>query len=140
MTQAQPVTTAVRNKQLMQAAFAELANGNTAAMRELYADDVQLTITGTTKWSKTFVGKQALRDELFGPLFALFADTYTSTARRFIADDDLVVVECQGRVTTKTGKPYHNTYCMIYRLADGKIKEITEYCDTALVDATFGPR
>ena len=137
MTQTQPLTTSARNKQLMQAAFAELAKGNTAAMRELYADDVRCTLTGTTRWSKTYVGKQALRDELFGPLFALFADTYTATAQRILAEDDLVVVECRGRVTTKTGKPYHNIYCIVYRLTDGKIKELTEYCDTALIEAVL---
>ena len=137
MTQPSPITAAARNKQLMQVAFAELAKGNTAAMRELYADDVRCTITGTTRWSGTYVGKQAVRDELYGPLFALFADTYTATAQRIIAADDVVVVECQGRVTTRTGRPYHNTYCIIYRLADGRITEITEYCDTALIDAVL---
>jgi hypothetical protein len=48
-----------------------------------------------------------------------------------------VVVEGRGQVTTKTGKPYDNSYCWIYRLADGKIKEITEYLDTELVTAAL---
>lgn len=132
-----PVTTAAHNKQLMQGVFAELARGNLAAMRALYADDVTFTVTGTTRWSRTYRGKHGLRDELFGPLFALFAEPYTAQATRFIAEDDLVVVEFRGNVTTKTGKPYRNTYCTIYRLADGKICEIIEYCDTALVDAVL---
>lgn len=136
MTQAQS-TTAARNKQLMQAVFAELANGNRAAMRELYADDVTFTVTGTTRWSRTYRGKQAVIDELFTPLFAQFADRYTATATRFIADDDVVAVEFRGKVTTKAGAPYHNTYCTIYRFTEGKIREITEYCDTALIAAVL---
>jgi ketosteroid isomerase-like protein len=136
MTQAQS-SVAARNKQLMQAVFAELANGNRAPMRELYADDVTFTLIGTTRWSKTYRGKQAVIDELFKPLFAQFADQYTASATRFIADDDVVAVEFRGKVTTNAGKPYHNTYCTIYRLADGKICEMTEYCDTALVAAVL---
>lgn len=31
-----------------------------------------------------------------------------------------------------------NTYCLVYKVADGKIKEITEYCDTELITAAFG--
>jgi ketosteroid isomerase-like protein len=133
----QSPTTAAHNKQLLQAAWAELAKGNVQPIRELYADDIRWTTIGTTKWSKTYVGKQALRDELFGPLYALFADRYTGTAHRFIAEDDLVVVEARGQVTTKAGKPYHNTYCMIFRLAGGRIREVTEYCDTALIEAVL---
>jgi len=48
------------------------------------------------------------------------------------------VVECRGQVTTKSGKPYNNTYCYVCRLQDGKLKELTEYFDTQLVVETFG--
>jgi ketosteroid isomerase-like protein len=44
-----------------------------------------------------------------------------------------VVIQCHGRVTTKTGKPYNNTYCYVCRMADGKMRELTEYLDTELV-------
>ena len=39
---------------------------------------------------------------------------------------------------TKTGNDYNNTYCIVYRLSDGKVKEVTEYCDTELITAAFG--
>jgi ketosteroid isomerase-like protein len=39
---------------------------------------------------------------------------------------------------TKTGKPYNNTYCNVFKVVGGKIKEITEYLDTELVTAAFG--
>ena len=48
-----------------------------------------------------------------------------------------MVVETQGRVTTKSGKAYHNQYCYICRMSDGKVTEITEYMDTALADAVL---
>jgi ketosteroid isomerase-like protein len=49
------------------------------------------------------------------------------------------VVECRGKVTTKTGKPYNNTYCWVCRLVDGKLTELTEYLDTELVATTLLP-
>jgi catechol 2,3-dioxygenase-like lactoylglutathione lyase family enzyme len=57
--------------------------------------------------------------------------------RRFIADDDLVVVEARGEATTRTGRPYNNSYCWIFRLAGGKVVEVTEHLDTALVAAAL---
>ena len=83
---------AAANKQLMQAVFAELARGNGAPFREALADDVCWTMMGTTRWSRSYRGKAAMLDELLQPLFERFADRYTNTAHRFIAEDDHVVV------------------------------------------------
>jgi ketosteroid isomerase-like protein len=125
--------TASQNKQRLQAAFAEMAKGNSKPFVDLWADDFCWTITGNTKWSKAYRGKEAVLKELMAPLFATFATKYTNTAHRFIAEDDYVVVECRGNVMTKAGKPYNNTYCYVCRMEDGKLKELTEYLDTLLV-------
>jgi len=124
---------AAANKQLMQQVFAELAKGNGKPFVDAMADDFRWTITGTTPWSKTYDGKQTVLNDLMQPLFSQFADRYTNTAQRFIAEDDYVVVECRGRVTTKAGKPYNNAYCYVCRMAGGKMRELTEYLDTELV-------
>jgi len=128
---------AAANQQRVEAVFAELAKGNGAPFRELLADDVCWIMIGTTRWSGTYRGKRAVVDELLRPLFERFADRYTSTLRRVIADDDHVVIECTGRVTTRDGRPYDNTYCYVCRMADGRIRELTEYMDTALVAAVL---
>jgi len=129
---------AAENKQLMQNIFSELSKGNGKPFVESLADDICWTIIGSTKWSRTYRGKEAVLTELLRPLFAQFADQYTNTAHRFIAEDDYVVVECRGRVTTKSGTPYNNTYCWVCRVADGKLRELTEYLDTELVTAALG--
>lgn len=129
---------ASENKQLLQHIYSELSKGNPTPFLENMAEDVRWTIMGTTRWSKTYEGKQAILTELLGPLFAQFADQYTATANRFIAEDDLVVAEVIGRVTTKSGKPYNNSYCYIFRLADGKIQEVKEYLDTQLAVSALG--
>jgi ketosteroid isomerase-like protein len=136
-----PLMNAASNKQIMQDLFSELAKGNGKPFVDNLADDFCWTITGTTKWSKTYRGKQSVLAELFAPLFSQFADQYTNTAHRFIAEDDYVVVECRGQVMTKKGVSYNNSYCYVCRLAEGRLKELTEYFDTELVTAALdGPR
>jgi ketosteroid isomerase-like protein len=124
---------ATENKRAMQAAFDALAEGNGQPFVDLMADDFAWTITGTTAWSRAYRGKQAVRQELLEPLFARFATRYTNRAVRILAEDDHVVVECRGNVTTKSGKAYNNEYCYVIRFADGKMRELTEYLDTELV-------
>jgi len=128
---------AAENKQLMQDIFAEMAKGNGKLFVDSMADDFRWTIAGATKWSRTYEGKQTVLTKLLRPLFSQFADTYTATASRFIAEGDYVVVEFRCRSTTKAGKPYNNNYCCIYRIAGGKLQEVTEYLDTELVSAAL---
>lgn len=121
------------NKQLMHDIFAALSTGNGQPFIDHLADDFSYTVTGSTAWSKTYVGKESVLNDLFRPLFAQFADRYTNTADRIIAEDDIVVVECHGQVMTKSGQPYNNRYCMVFEVVDGKLKSLTEYLDTQLV-------
>jgi ketosteroid isomerase-like protein len=65
-------------------------------------------------------------------------DRITTIAHRFIAEGDHVVVEARGSNVTKAGVPYNNTYCFVFRLAGGKLAELTEYMDTELVTAVLG--
>lgn len=124
---------ATQNKQLLKNIYDEMAKGNTKPFGEAMADDIKWTLKGSTSWSKTYDGKDAVYKELIAPLFEKFDDQYTTELVRMIAEDDLVVVEFEGNVTTKTGKPYNNSYCYIFRVENGKIAEITEYFDTELV-------
>ena len=127
------IVNASDNKRIMQEVFEQLAQGNGKPFGELMAEDFCWTITGTTPWSGTYRGRQEVRSRLLGPLFAQFAERYTNTAQRILADGDWVVVECRGRVTLKSGKPYHNCYCYVIRMEQGRMKELTEYLDTQLV-------
>lgn len=127
------------NKALMQSIFSELAKGNSRPLVDAMADDFCWTFKGRGDWRGSYRGKQAVREQLLAPLTAQFADRYTNTARRFIAEGEHVVVECEGRVTTRGGQPYHNQYCYVCRIEDGQLKELTEYMDTALAEAVLAP-
>lgn len=126
------------NKELLQHIFSEMALGNSRPLVENMADDFSWTVSGTTKWSKTYAGKQAVLDELFATLRSRMAGRIKTIPDRFIAEGDFVVVEAHGGNTTTSGQPYNNHYCFVFRLADGKLKEVTEYMDTFLVARVLG--
>ncbi len=126
------------NKQLMQNIFDGLAKGDSRLLVESMDDDFRWILTGSTKWSRTYEGKQSVLNELLGQLRSRIEGNIKTTAQRFIAEDDLVVVEARGNNVTKTGLPYNNSYCFVFRFSNDKLKEVTEYLDTELVTSTFG--
>lgn len=131
--------TTSENKAHLQRICAALATGDAVPFREAMADDFCWTITGTTAWSGTYRGKEAVLRDLLAPLVAQFADTYTNVAHNFVAEGDQVVVECRGRVGTKSGGRYDNSYCWICRFEGGKLVSLTEYLDTRLLETALAP-
>jgi uncharacterized protein len=129
---------AAENKKLMESIFARIAVGDRTALVDALADDVTMRVTGQYSWSRTFKGKAVLLRELYGYLNTLVAEGRRAIPLRFIADGDHVVVEARGDMKTKAGVRYDNEYCLVYRLKDGRIVEIREYCDSVLTEAILG--
>ena len=131
--------TTAENKALIQSIFEARSRRDPAPFIAAMADDFVWRITGTTAWSGDYVGKTDVRERLFKPLYAQFTAPTRITPTRILADGDHVVVECHGDATTVSGERYANTYCMVMRLADGQLRELTEYMDTALVERVLKP-
>jgi ketosteroid isomerase-like protein len=129
---------AAENKQIITNMFAELAKGNGAAFLDTMADNIKYTLQGKTKFSGTMNGKQEVMAKLLGPLGAALEGGIALTPYNFIAEGDYVVMLANGKATTKSGKPYNNSYCHVFRIVGGKVTEINEYLDTAMVDDAFG--
>jgi ketosteroid isomerase-like protein len=129
---------AAENKRLMQAIFARVAVGDGTLFVEHLADDVVMRVSGQNSWSRTFTGKQSVLRDLFGAVRERTSGVRKTIPLRFVADDDIVVIEARGEMTSKTGVPYNNEYCLIYRLREGKIVEITEYNDSVLCERVLG--
>src|SRR6185436_14275788 len=127
------------NKQLLQSIFAELAKGNAAPFAEAMADEFTWEAPGSTSWSGSYVGKKKVIGELWRSLGEEMEGRIKTIPHRFIADGDIVVVEARGDNMTKAGKPYRNTYCMVFTVAGGKLKHCTEYMDTELVTKVLFP-
>jgi ketosteroid isomerase-like protein len=129
---------AAENKQLIRDMFAELAKGNGEAFLDRMADDVRFTIIGNTKFSSTFNGKQDVVNRLLEPLGAQLEGGIAITPDNFIAEGEYVAMQSHGKARAKNGRDYNNTYCQVFRIVNGRVKEITEYLDTELVTSVFG--
>ena len=127
------------NKQLLQRIYAEISRGNPQPLLDSMADDIQWTIIGSTALSGTSRGKQEVIDKLLRPLRARLADgPIVFQPDRFIAEGEYVVMQARGRATALSGKPYNNTYCIVCRIVDGKVKEMVDYIDTELITSALG--
>lgn len=104
-----------------------------------FASDAVWIIPGTTRWSGTYSGKAAIARDLLAPLTAEMANLGRFEIDNMVAEGNYVVVEghASGRLT-KSGRTYNNTYCLVCEIVAGKIRKLTEYCDTELITCTFG--
>jgi uncharacterized protein len=129
---------ATENRELLEGIFDQLARGNTRPMSEAMADDFRWVFPGHWSWSGTWEPRQVVMDELLQPLMAQFS-SYRSEADLILADGDQVIVQARSFATTKRGDPYNQTYCFIFRVSGGRLTEVVEHCDTALVERILDP-
>ena len=132
------MSTASENRQLLQRIFDRLAVGDSRPFVDAMDDGFSWTITGSTRWSRTWRGKASVLTQLFPALRDRIDGRIRTRALRVIADDEHAVVEARGDNVTRDGKRYDNAYCYVFRVSGGKLQDVTEYLDTALVDAVMG--
>jgi len=118
--------------------YEALAAGDFDALADLHSDDVIFNLLGSTPVSGRWEGKA----ECFGPLVAdgvvgkLVPETvqFSRQWRIMCADDERVVGIMYGGGMGTNGHEYLQTYCQIMTITDGKISELHEFFDTALVE------
>ena len=125
---------AAENKRLV----IDALTGGGSTFLDAMAADIQWTLIGTTKYSGSYFGKKDVVHKLVTPLFQQLEAGIQPQIQHAIAEDDFVVVQFRGRARTKTGNPYNNTYCMVIRIDNGLIMEVTEYFDTELATEVLG--
>ena len=119
----------VENKEMVR----KISSGEVGLL-DLWAEDGVWIIPGLA----TYRGKQEIAEKLIDPVTDLMESMGTVELTNIIAEGDYVVVEQQAKDRiTKTGVAYNNTYCMVYKILDGEIVQLTEYCDTALAKEVF---
>jgi ketosteroid isomerase-like protein len=132
------MTTSKENKEIVQHIYEEVSKGNHQVFIDSVTDDFTFTLIGTTPFSGTYKGIQEMFEKSIGPVMSAIKTHPRLIIDKLIAEGDYVVVVDHGEGgVTKEGKDYNNTYCNVIRLQDGKIAEVTEYCDTALVNAVL---
>jgi ketosteroid isomerase-like protein len=126
------------NKKLVQQVYEDSANRSGTTFVDNLADDASWIVTGQYSWSHEFRGREAILDGLMGHFRSFFAVRPRTVAFNFIAEGDYVVVEARGDNVTKAGLRYDQQYCMVYRIENGRIREIKEYCDSTMVERVLG--
>ena len=125
-------------KERVRRAYEGLARGDGQGLLDLFAPDVVYTVIGTSAYSGVFRGRNAVRERLFRPLVAALATPLAIEVQSLTAEDDRVVAQLKGHATLRSGVPYDNTYCFVFRFAGDSVAEVTEYLDTALLRYASG--
>jgi uncharacterized protein len=113
------------DKQLQIKISEEFAKGNLEFAGVYLNDDIRWNILG----ENTIIGKQEVLE--VSKMLQLQSFPII-TIKNIIAEGDFVVIESTGKATTKSGKPYNQSYCDIFKFKEEKLIEITTYLDTAL--------
>jgi uncharacterized protein len=113
------------NKEISEA----FAKGNLDFSAKYLADNVKWNILG----SSSIMGKEQVLEVSKMLQLESFP---VITIKNIVAEENYIVIESTGEAKTKKGKLYNQSYCDIFRFAEGKIIEITTYLDTALVEAS----
>ena len=125
---------AQENKALLQDIFDALAGGDGRPFTNAMSDDFRWRFAGEWSWVRDWGDtKEETARNLLAPLMAQFAD-YRASAEEIIADGDRVVVRATAEARTVGGEPYPQAYCYVFGVKDGRLTEVIEYCDTALVE------
>ena len=127
------------NKKLVQQIYIDSASRSGTTFADNLADDASWIVTGQYSWSHEFKGRDAILEGLMGHFRSFFAVRPRTVAFNMIAEGDYVVVESRGDNVTKAGLRYDNQYCMVWRIENGRIVLIKEYCNSTLVERVLGP-
>ncbi|MEU2253684.1 nuclear transport factor 2 family protein [Nocardia xishanensis] len=126
------------NVELVRGVFDRMAAGDMRALGAAMAEDFAWIFPGDWSWAGTWAPKSVVLHQLLGPLMAQFA-SYRLVADSVLGDGDRVVVQARGHGVTVRGEAYEQTYCMVFRVAEGQLAEVVEYCNTALVERVLEP-
>jgi ketosteroid isomerase-like protein len=114
-----------RDNQLLKSISEQFAKGNMEFVEPYLAVGMKWNILG----NGTVVGKDQV---LEANKMAQLERFPRITIRNIVGEGDFVVVESTGEARTKSGKPYNQAYCEVFRFIDEELSEVTTYLDTAL--------
>ena len=128
------------NKDIVEGMYASFAAGDVAAVTAAFADDISWTEADGFPLAGTYVGPQAVVENVFMRL-GEFSDNWGVEVERVIADGDTVVAD--GKYTwnhKETGEPCAVRMAHVWTLADGKATAFLQHVDTARVRDNPHPR
>jgi uncharacterized protein len=103
----------------------QFAKGNLEFSAKYLAEDIKWNILG----ENPILGKEQVLEV---SKMTQLENYPVITIKNVVVEGDYVVIEATGKATTRSGKPYDQTYCDVFRFKDDTLVEITTYLNTAL--------
>lgn len=110
---------ATDNKQIVQIVNDAFSSGNIAAFLEYCAEDVRWTMAGKSATVGKEVLRQMMDDDNWHPPVI--------NVRSTISEGNRAVCEGTMTMSSKKGEHFEGSFCDVYRIEDGKIRELFSY-------------
>lgn len=128
----------MKNKDIIRGLYDSFAAGDVESVVAAFADNIEWTEADGFPLAGTYVGPQAVVENVFMRL-GEFSENWAVAVDRFIADGDTVVAD--GRYTwnhKQAGNPCEARMAHIWTLTDGKVARFLQHVDTARVREQIG--
>ena len=117
--------------------FGYISAGDFDSAIALMSDQISWTLNGTTPLSGTYKPLSSVQEDFLGPFAEMVEDGHIKmNLLETIADGDRVVALLTGKAKGKYGA-YDNSYCHVFRINDGKIVDVNEFCDTVMIETAL---
>ena len=127
------------NAAIVRQAIEDISNLNAEGLLAIIDDDLDFRLMGTSPLSRRLRGKDAYM-EIIAEVGSYLDGFIQLTVDDLIPAGEWVIIRASGHAKMKaTGADYDNEYCMLWKLKDGKVVKIREYCCTKLIMEHFFP-
>ena len=106
--------------------------GDQETIRDCQSPDMHFWMPGSTEIHGHFDSRDAFEAVSAG-VFEYVESGIALMVDNLIVDGEYAVAQARGTATTKKGEPYNNNYCLVWRVQNGVVTEMTEYHDTDMV-------
>lgn len=121
-----------RNIELATGFFDDLLAGRTDDAKAVLDEEFEFAFMGHSEISRSY-DRGAFFEEWLPLVFRLLPDGIVLDVRDAIADEAGVVLIVRGDSAGVNGE-YDNDYAMVFKIRDGRIESLNEYCSDLLVE------
>ena len=126
------------NIETVEKMYALFAARDHAAIRQLFADDIQWNQMKGFPGGGQYVGADAIFENVFGAFSQHWTDWKATITRYLDSGDGAFVIGFYEGTYNATGKYMKAHFACEYKVNDGKITEFNQYTDTFLIGQAMG--
>lgn len=127
------------NQQIIADHYAAASQGDLPGMLAALADDVRWTEAEGTSYAGTYVGPDAVVENVFGPIQGEW-DDFTVTMDELIDGGDTIVAIGHYSGTFKaTGRSFQARVAHVWRLKSDKVSAFEQFVDSEMINRAIRP-